>query len=321
MAIHEPPRVPNRRFDLLQGARGGPATTAGRYELLFDTMLQGVVFQDASGKILSVNPAGERILGRTEAELRSQTSEGLEGETVREGGSPFPGAEHPSMVALRTGHEQRGVVMGVFNPREKDYRWISISAVPIFRPGESTPHQVYTLFTVYGIVKQAGGHVAVHSEVGQGSVFRVYLPRTDEPQGTGEGPGAVGALVHETGDALLVEDEEQVRTLTARMLRHLGFRVLEASDGEEALRVSAGKAVDLVVTDTVMPHMGGEELAARIRSERPGTKVLLVSGYTERGDALQGALVDGTAFLQKPYTLAALAHKIRDLLHPRRNGS
>ena len=129
-------------------ASGGEdeATPAHRYQLLFDTMHQGVVFQDAEGTILSMNPAAERILGKTSTEFLQQTSVSVARDTIREDGSPFPGPEHPSMVALRTGREQRDVVMGVFNPREKGHRWISISAVPLFRRDEARPYQVYTHF-------------------------------------------------------------------------------------------------------------------------------------------------------------------------------
>jgi PAS domain S-box-containing protein len=114
--------------------------------LLFETMHQGVVFQDAAGKVILMNPAAERILGRTPADFYGRSSEEEEVYTVRENGSPFPGKEHPSMVALRTGQELRDVVMGVYNLRERSYRWISISAVPIFRRGEDRPYQVYALF-------------------------------------------------------------------------------------------------------------------------------------------------------------------------------
>jgi len=114
--------------------------------LLYETMLQGVVYQDASGKIISMNPAAERILGKTPAEFLGSSSMGEEHLTIREDGSTFPGLEHPSMVSLRTGQKVQDVVMGVYNPRENCYRWISINAVPIFRTGEDRPFQVYTLF-------------------------------------------------------------------------------------------------------------------------------------------------------------------------------
>ena len=116
------------------------------YRILFDTLPQGVVHQDADGKIISMNPAAERILGKTKTELLGQTSVSVEHDSLREDGTPFPGAEHPSMVALRTGKPVQNVIMEVYNPREKAYRWIKISAVPLFGPSQKRPYQVYTLF-------------------------------------------------------------------------------------------------------------------------------------------------------------------------------
>jgi len=116
-----------------------------RLRLLHDTMLQGVVYQDAIGQIISGNPAAERILGWDHHYL-GRTSEDEEYHTIREDGSMFPGLEHPSMEALRTGKEQKDVVMGIYNHHLKEYRWIKISAVPLFRQGEKTPYQVYTIF-------------------------------------------------------------------------------------------------------------------------------------------------------------------------------
>jgi PAS domain S-box-containing protein len=110
-------------------------------------MLQGVVYQDVEGKITSMNSAAERILGKTPAEFMGSSSVSEEHDTIREDGSPFPGMEHPAMVSLQTGQKIKDVVMGVYNPREKRYRWISVDAVPIIRPGEDQPFQVYTLFS------------------------------------------------------------------------------------------------------------------------------------------------------------------------------
>ena len=118
----------------------------GRQRILVDTMLQGVVHQDRQGKIISMNFAAERILGKTRQEFLGSSSVHEEHHSIREDGSPFPGLEHPSMAALRTGQPIRNVVMGVFNPRESAYRWISIDAVPLFRPGEANPYEVYTVF-------------------------------------------------------------------------------------------------------------------------------------------------------------------------------
>ena len=123
------------------------ARSEHHFRLLFETMLQGVVYQDAAGRIIVMNPAAERILGKTLAEVfLGKTSVDAEHHALREDGSRFPDKEHPSTVALQTGREVRDVVMAVYNPQEKGYRWINLSAVPVFRPGEDRPYQVYTLF-------------------------------------------------------------------------------------------------------------------------------------------------------------------------------
>ena len=117
-----------------------------RYRVLFETMLQGVVHQDSGGTIIAMNSAAEHILGKTHAEFIGSSSVGEENLTVREDGTPFPGLEHPSMVALRTGQPVRAVVMGVFNPKINERRWISVDAVPVFPPGAARPEEVYTVF-------------------------------------------------------------------------------------------------------------------------------------------------------------------------------
>ncbi len=131
------------------------AQSEEHYRLLFETMPEGVVYQDAGGKIISMNPAAERILGKTPAAFLGRTSVDEEYHTLRADGSPFPGREHPSMVALRTGQEVRDVVMGVYNPRDQAYRWINVSAVPLVRPGEDKPYQVYTHFGDITELRQA----------------------------------------------------------------------------------------------------------------------------------------------------------------------
>lgn len=117
-----------------------------RYRLLAETMLQGIVHQDANGKIIAMNPAAQKILGKTDADFLGSNSIDVEHHTIRENGEVFPGMEHPSMVALRTGQEVRDVVMGVFNPKRKEYRWISIEAVPVFFQKKSMLTEVYTVF-------------------------------------------------------------------------------------------------------------------------------------------------------------------------------
>ncbi len=134
-----------------------------RYRLLHETMLQGVVYQGAEGRVISMNAAAESILGWTPA-LIGETSVAVEGATIREDGSPFPGLEHPSMVALRTGQAVRDVVMGVYNSREQRYRWINIQAVPLFRPGEKEPYQAYTVFDDITERKRIDGELRRASE-------------------------------------------------------------------------------------------------------------------------------------------------------------
>jgi len=117
-----------------------------RYRLLSETMLQGVVYQDANGTIISMNPAAEHILGKSRDQFLGSSSVKEEHDTLRENGEPFPGLEHPSMVALRTGQPVPAVIMGVFNPKSSEYRWISIGAVPLLRSEETLPSEVFTVF-------------------------------------------------------------------------------------------------------------------------------------------------------------------------------
>ncbi len=172
------------------------------------------------------------------------------------------------------------------------------------------------LATVYGIVKQSGGYIWVYSEPAHGTTVKVYLPRVP---GVAEAaaPAPVPAAVrggHET--VLLVEDAAPVRTLARRSLEACGYRVLDASDGPAALELSArhGSAIDLLVTDVVMPGMSGRELAERLAPQRPGMKVLYTSGYTDDAMVRQGVLTAGVAFLQKPFVPDTLARKVRDVL-------
>ena len=135
-----------------------------------------MVYQDAAGKIISMNPAAERILGKSPQDFIGKTSIDVEGDSIREDGSPFPGLEHPSMVALRTGKAQHNVVMGVYNPREKAFRWISISAVPLFRKGEKQPYQVYTLFNDVTERKQMGEELLKSKD----EKYRLLVENADE---------------------------------------------------------------------------------------------------------------------------------------------
>jgi len=171
------------------------------------------------------------------------------------------------------------------------------------------------LATCYGIVKQAGGHIWAYSEPGAGATFKVYLPRAEGvPGASGTGTAAAAARGHET--VLLVEDDDSVRAIAVRTLRSQGFQVLEAVDGVAALEVAAGYegTIHLLLTDVVMPRMGGKELAARLLELRPETKVLYASGYTRNAIVHHGVLEQGTNFLQKPYVPDGLARKVREVI-------
>jgi two-component system cell cycle sensor histidine kinase/response regulator CckA len=173
------------------------------------------------------------------------------------------------------------------------------------------------LATCYGIVKQSGGHISVYTELGRGTTFKVYLPRVVEQATV---PTTVlPARLTPCGEerVLLVEDEEAVREMSALVLRDLGYHVVEACDGDEALRLTKKdirESFDLLFTDLVMPRMGGKEHAYLFRQTQPAPRVLFTSGYPEKSMAHSGELVAGIAFLHKPYTPDILARKVREIL-------
>ena len=183
------------------------------------------------------------------------------------------------------------------------------------------------LATVYGIVKQAGGFVSVYSEPGQGTTFKVYLPRVaegtpEEHEPAARAPGTTsdgGGAPSPTETLLLVEDEEGVRTLAREVLQTAGYTVLEASGGAAALQVCEEYTgpIHLLVSDVVMPGMGGRELADRLTAQRPEVKVLFLSGYADDAVVRHGVLASQVAFLQKPFTVLALARKVREVLTAR----
>jgi PAS domain S-box-containing protein len=172
------------------------------------------------------------------------------------------------------------------------------------------------LATCHGIVKQSGGHIAVYSELGHGTTFKVYLPPTAESL-TPQNGECAGELRHGSETVLLVEDEPMVRELSRLALSSLGYQVYEAPNGREALErmKELGETfVDLLVTDVVMPEMGGRELAERLRVLSPRTRVLFSSGYTYDAIERTDLLAEGIFFLQKPYTVSQLAEKAREVL-------
>lgn len=172
------------------------------------------------------------------------------------------------------------------------------------------------LATVYGIVKQSGGHVDVYSKVGVGTSFKIYLPRTEPAGERAKSDSALRALPRGTETVLVVEDDELVRTLARHILQLAGFVVLEAADGDEALKVATGHTgrIHILVTDVVTPGLSGGAAAELLAEQHPGLRVLFMSGYTDDAVVRHGVLHDKVNFLQKPFTPAALAWKVREML-------
>jgi two-component system cell cycle sensor histidine kinase/response regulator CckA len=188
---------------------------------------------------------------------------------------------------------------------------------PFFTTKEKGKGTGLGLATVYGIVKQSGGYVWVYSEPGRGTSFKVYLPRIEEAEGTAGRDKKLGATAMPRGSEtiLLVEDEKGVRELAREYLRTCGYHVVEAEDGHTALELAAMHAgsIDLLMTDVVMPGISGKELADRVKSQRPGIKVLYMSGYTDQSVVKHGILETDAVLLQKPFTMATLALKLREI--------
>jgi two-component system cell cycle sensor histidine kinase/response regulator CckA len=172
------------------------------------------------------------------------------------------------------------------------------------------------LSMVYGIVKQAGGDVAVESEPDKGATVRMYFPVAGGPARVKKKREEDREIKGGTETILVVEDEQDVRRLASEMLRQQGYTVLEAGSGPEAIRLWRDNhhRVDLVLSDVVMPHMSGPEMAAELVKSKPGLKVIYMSGYTGETIARHGVLAQGARFLQKPFTLKTLARKVRVVL-------
>jgi two-component system, cell cycle sensor histidine kinase and response regulator CckA len=186
---------------------------------------------------------------------------------------------------------------------------------PFFTTKEAGKGTGLGLSTAYGIVTQSGGVIVVNSEVGNGTIFRVLLPRVDATS-TASGRFALDEDAGPRGSetVLLVEDDGDVREFVGDVLRAHGYDVLAAVDGPQALSVieQHGGPIHLVVTDVIMPRMMGSEVAARITALRPSIKVLYISGYP--GDAIVKQGVPEQAFVQKPFGVSALARRVRALL-------
>ena len=172
------------------------------------------------------------------------------------------------------------------------------------------------LATVYGIVKQSGGHITAYSESGRGTTIKIYLPRVEAASELREAEPEPVVLRRGSETVLLVEDDEAVRELTCEVLEMHGYTVLAVADAGEAPRVleGASRPIHLLVTDVVMPRLSGRELTERLRSLRPGLKVLYISGYAGTAVVHHGVLDPGTPFLQKPFTPDALLRSVRKVL-------
>jgi CheY-like chemotaxis protein len=178
------------------------------------------------------------------------------------------------------------------------------------------------LSTVYGIVRQSGGHIWVYSEVGQGSVFKVFLPYVDA-KATDVGSGKQEAATPRGSETvLLAEDEDGIRRVSVRLLTELGYTVIPARNGGEAVELAARHdgTIDILLSDVVMPEMNGLELWDRLRMDRPSIPALFMSGWASDAVVRHGILDGQVPFLQKPFSSQQLGLKIREILDAR-NGS
>jgi len=239
-------------------------------------------------------PGGGTLTIATANETLSATRAGV--------GGHIPAGEYVSLAVRDTGHGMDEAT------QERVFE-------PFFTTKEHGKGTGLGLATVYGIVRQSGGYIAVESAPGQGTTFRIYLPRVAGPapvEHEAAGPVSPGG----TETILLVEDESAVREVAVTALRSYGYAVIEAADADEACRLytSREKPIHLLLTDVVMPGMNGVELAKRLRAMDPQLKVVFVSGYADSIIVRQGAPGDAANFVQKPYRPRLLASKIREVL-------
>jgi PAS domain S-box-containing protein len=220
-------------------------TSEERHRLLAETMVQGVVHQDADGKIIAMNPAAERILGKSREQFLGSSSVQEEHHTIRENGERFPGQQHPSMMALRSGQAVRDVIMGVFNPKLGDYRWISIGAVPVCREGETRPSEVYAVFEDITERKRAEAAVLrLNSELRQ---------RVADLQAANEEVQASRRAALSVAEEAMEARQEAERAIT------------DLQKANESLNASRRAALNLM-DDAVRARAQAEQASAELRS-------------------------------------------------------
>ena len=235
--------------------------------------------------------------------LTLETANATLDENYASGHQPVEAGKYVMLAVSDTGHGMTTETMGrIFEP--------------FYTTKEVGKGTGLGLSMVYGIVKQSGGYIWVYSEPDQGTTFKIYFPRVDQPAEhlTGEKP-LLGVL-RGTETILLVEDDPQLRELSSSVLSHCGYRVLKASTPQEGIAIceSNHQHIRLLVTDVVMPRMNGRQLAERIQKGSPQIRVLYISGYTDNAIVHYGVLDPGLWFLAKPFTLSALVAKVREVL-------
>ena len=238
--------------------------------------------------------------------LRIETSNAtLDGTYMKQHGAAEPGEY--VMIAVRD--------TGIGMDRATQSRIFE----PFFTTKENGKGTGLGLAMVYGIVKQSGGYVWVYSEPGQGTTFKIYLPRTDDGVQPIQRDALRIADLRGTETVLLVEDEEPVRETSARLLRRAGYTVIEASNGVAALTAfeQEQERVDVIVTDMVMPEMGGREFARKVRAIDPELPIVFVSGYTDDDELRKSGLDDRSFFIEKPFTPEQLLARLREAVATR----
>jgi two-component system cell cycle sensor histidine kinase/response regulator CckA len=292
---------------------------------ILDLAPLSVIAWDGAGRIVLWNAEAERLLGWRAPEVLGKTA-------------PFPTREATpagGRLTLRTGmgRLERDPTGGDVPIVAGEYGWLTVEdsgrGIPrdmhgrIFEPFYTTKERGtgtgLGLSAVYGIVKQSGGYIFLRSLPDQGAAFTIYLPVVAEVVEASRVVRAEHSASDEAPTILLVEDEAALRGLMRRLLERSGYNVLEAEHGAHALTQCKQHegAIDLVVSDIVMPTMGGREMALQLRDLRPNSRLLFVSGFSDDEKTRGGSVITGSEYLQKPFSPSTLIAKIEEMLHAR----